>query len=348
MTRNLPPSSDLNNRPVLLITIDTEGDNLWARPKHITTENARYLPRFQQLCEKYGFKTVWLTNYEMAECPAYVEFGREILANRTGEIGMHLHAWNSPPIVPLTKDDTLQQPYLGEYPEKVMRDKIRFITDLLQDRFQCRMISHRAGRWGLDSTYARLLVESGYKIDCSVTPHISWENCLGASDKIGGPNFKGFPEMPYFIDINKINTPGNSDLFEIPVSIIETQYAALNNRVKSISRLLHCITHRLFPSVLQMIPRDKIRNLGQMHTILQNALQDGRSYVQLAMHSSELMPGASPFFPNVDSIERLYSRLEVLFAQAAGSFRGATLKEFREEYAPTPNETTITEELCKS
>jgi hypothetical protein len=33
-----------------IITIDTEGDNLWACPRHITTRNAAYLPRFQSLC----------------------------------------------------------------------------------------------------------------------------------------------------------------------------------------------------------------------------------------------------------------------------------------------------------
>ena len=33
-------------RPAFLITIDTEGDAIWSRPKHIQTRNAAYLPRF--------------------------------------------------------------------------------------------------------------------------------------------------------------------------------------------------------------------------------------------------------------------------------------------------------------
>ena len=33
-------------------TIDTEGDNLWSRPRTITTCNSRYLPRFQALCKR--------------------------------------------------------------------------------------------------------------------------------------------------------------------------------------------------------------------------------------------------------------------------------------------------------
>ena len=49
--------NDFNARPFFLITIDTEGDDLWSHPRNITTKNARYLPRFQKLCESYGFNT---------------------------------------------------------------------------------------------------------------------------------------------------------------------------------------------------------------------------------------------------------------------------------------------------
>lgn len=38
-------------KPAFLITIDTEGDNLWQNHDRITTENTRFLPRFQALCE---------------------------------------------------------------------------------------------------------------------------------------------------------------------------------------------------------------------------------------------------------------------------------------------------------
>ena len=59
-----------------IITMDTEGDNLWNwhEGDEITTHNTHYLLRFQQLCEKYGFKPVWLTNYEMIMDPDYVQF----------------------------------------------------------------------------------------------------------------------------------------------------------------------------------------------------------------------------------------------------------------------------------
>src|SRR5512145_3376432 len=130
--------------PAFLITVDTEGDDLWSQPGKITTKNARFLPRFQSLCEKYGFRPSWLVNYEMAECPEFVEFARDFLRRETGEVGMHLHGWNSPPIRPLTDDDYRHQPYLFEYPEPVMREKIHVMTDLLEERFERKMVVHRA------------------------------------------------------------------------------------------------------------------------------------------------------------------------------------------------------------
>ena len=69
-----------DQKPAFLITIDTEGDDLWSRPREITTRNAEFLPRFQQLCERYGFKPTWLVDYEMACCPVFGEFGRDVLA----------------------------------------------------------------------------------------------------------------------------------------------------------------------------------------------------------------------------------------------------------------------------
>ena len=87
--------------PAFLVTIDTEGDDLWGRPQLITTRNARHVQRFQRLCESFGLRPTWLTNYEMARCPHFLAFGRDVVRRGAGEIGMHLHAWNSPPLEPL-------------------------------------------------------------------------------------------------------------------------------------------------------------------------------------------------------------------------------------------------------
>src|SRR5881397_238372 len=193
--------------PRLVITIDTEGDNAWARPRVATTRNAEYVPRFQELCDQFGFKPTYLTNYEMAQCRLFQQFGRDVLARGAAEIGMHLHAWDSPPLVPLTTDDFRFQPYLIEYPDPVMKEKIKIVTRLLEDRFDQAMISHRAGRLGFDGRYAAMLLDEGYRVDCSVSPGLDWSGTPGDPNGNGGTDYTAFPDRPYFFNPSDISVP---------------------------------------------------------------------------------------------------------------------------------------------
>jgi hypothetical protein len=288
-----------NGKPSFLITIDTEGDDLWSIPTEVTTENARYLPRFQSLCERYKLKPTWLTNYEMAECPFFSELGHDVLQRGTGEIGMHLHAWDSPPLT----DGPRGQAYLIEYPQSAMRNKIGFMTSLLEDRFGRKMVSHRSGRWAFNSCYARLLVEHGYLVDCSVTPRVSWANVPGDPNGSGGTDYSLYPSHPYFMDLDRIDREGDSPLLEVPVSIVSES------------------------GRLQWLRPDG-RNLDSMCAILRRARAERWPCVEFAFHSSELMAGGSPTFQTEDSIERLYDDLEALFTAAADGFRADTLSEF--------------------
>jgi hypothetical protein len=65
-------------------------------------------------------------------------------------------------------------------------------------------------------------------------------------------------------------------------------------------------------------------------------------YLMLMFHSSELMPGGSPYYPDAASVERLYALLADLFsALSREGVAGATVTGFadgwraaREEPAP--------------
>lgn len=316
-----------DERPHFLITIDTEGDNLWANPKTITTRNAAYLPRFQALCERHGLRPTYLTNYEMARSPQFCELARDVLSRGAGEIGMHLHAWNNPPLEPITADDFAHNPYLTEYPEAAMRRKIDVLTDLLEETFGCKMLSHRGGRWAFDARYARMLVERGYRVDCSVTPCISWQRHRGHPDGLGGPDYSRFPDRAYFLDLDDIRRPGTSPLLEVPVTIVTL--GALARHVQRWLGGVEIVRRVLSRRWLHWL-RPNGRNLPAMLEILRLARADGRDYVEFALHSSELMAGGSPNFGSEAEIEKLYEDLEALFEAAAGEFEGATMGEYRE------------------
>ena len=311
-------------RPAFLITIDTEGDAIWSRPQRIQTRNAAFLPRFQSLCEQFAFKPTYLTNHEMVASAEFLEFGRDVLRRGTGEIGMHLHAWNSPPLHDLTGDDFHHQPFLVEYPAEVMERKIAHLTALLEDRFGVRMRSHRAGRWVTDARYFALLVKYGYTVDCSVTPGVSWRNTRGDPRAHGGTDYSAFPALAYYVDLAAPHRPGTSALLELPVSV-EVAFPLLDALARTPLRAiapfarLAARRHWLRPNGM---------NLPQLLRLVRRHVLSGAPYIEFVLHSSEFMPGGSPAFPTVDSIERLYAHLEQLFTAIAVHFRGATLSEY--------------------
>lgn len=327
------------DKPCFLITIDTEGDNAWARPNVATTQNAQYLERFQELCESHGLKPTYLTNYEMVKCPMFRGLAGWVLARDAGEIGMHLHAWNTPPLTPLTPDDHRYLPYLIEYPESVMREKIRTMTGELEDVFGVKMVSHRAGRWSFDERYARLLVEEGYRIDCSVTPLVSWKRTMGDPSQSGGTNYEAFPTDSYWIDLEDISRPGTSSLLEVPMTILPGERTDARSLSEALGRLprplraladpLRRVCDRVTAPVRWLRPNG--RNGLQLLEIVEEVLREGRSYAEFMLHSSEFMPGGSPTFKTEADIDRLFADLAVLFSAVRGRFRGATLAEFHEE-----------------
>ncbi len=312
-----------------IVTIDAEGDDLWANPREITTRNAEYLPRFQSLCERFGFKPVYLTNYEMAMSDDFVEFAHDVIARDAGEIGMHLHAWNSPPLDPLTDDDFRFHPYLTEYPEPVMKEKIRFLTRLLENRFDRKMTSHRAGRWAFDGRYAAMLLDEGYCVDCSVTPGVDWSINPGNPAGTGGTNYASFPNRPYFLDPSNIAFPTSGALLEVPMTVRPSSLCRMASWVYRVPVMCK-VAHRVEPRLSWLCPTPLLErhNLNAMLHVARAARTDEVEHLEFMLHSSELMPGGSPAFPDAAGIERLYEYIEMLFEDLSSWCCGMTLKEF--------------------
>lgn len=319
-------------KPGFIITIDTEGDNIWERSHAVTTRNVAYLPRFQLLCERFEFKPTWLTNYEMACDSGFVEFGQDLIQRGCGEIGMHLHAWNSPPQTTLSGDDMRHHPYLIEYPDAAMRDKVAFMTELLEERFGVKMLSHRAGRWAFDERYARLLVDFGYVADCSVTPGLTWQEHSGLPGGAGGTDYRQFPRVPYFLDLDDISRPGVSYLLEVPMTTRRSQLAERLPLAYS-TPVLRSVAYRVAPEARWLRPNG--RNLREMLHLVRQAGREKAAHLEFMLHSSEFMPGGSPTFRTENAIEKLYDDLVVLFAEIASGFHGETLSGFAARY-PRP------------
>lgn len=303
-----------------LISIDTEGDNLWAWKKgdEITTANAGYLERFQNVCNEYGFKPTYLTNYEMAMSDEFVKFAKRHADRGEAEIGMHLHAWNTPPEYNLgNPGPEAGAPYLIEYPYEIMDQKITTMTSLLENSFDMKIDTHRAGRWATDEKYFKLLRSHGYSFDCSVTPHVNWKNHHGESLGSGGSDYTNEPERPHELI---------EGLYEIPctVKVVHRFFRPYNCSLKGYAGAFY---HQLKGELLWLRPDG--HNLGKMLYLVDLVSKDSDSdYIMFMLHSSELMPSGSPTFRTDESIEHLYSDIARVFSAASRSFEGKTIGEY--------------------
>lgn len=316
----------MQNLKSFLITIDTEGDNLWGQGP-LTTKNAGYLDRFQTQCERFGFKPCYLTNHEMAVDPDYQSFARGVISRGTGEIGMHLHAWNSPPDHQQTDENGTDKAYLIEYPQEIMRAKIDYLTKHLEDTFGIKMLSHRAGRWAFNECYAELLLEYGYQVDCSVTPHVDWSRTLGRRNGAGGTDYRYYPDRAYFVDLSDISRPGNSGLLEIPMTTRPKHHPWVQGLKSGVDKL-----RGKNRAVSISWLRPKRNNAKEMIHLANKVLAEGANYVEFMLHSSEFMPGGSPTFPDSRSIEQLYQDLETLFQYLATRCHGETPAEYYQRF----------------
>ena len=302
-----------------IITIDTEGDDLWTYKctrdglKEIYTTNADHLERFQLLCEKYGFIPTYLVNYEMAKSDVFQNLAKEAIRTGQAEIGMHMHAWNSPPIDHLPFNPRGNHPYLGEYSKKLQWEKMKYLTHTLEDVFQVPITSFRNGRWYLDEFTLKCLHKLQFIADCTVTPGISWGGHIGNhlyGTDYSKDRFRGY----YQISCRNVHKTGKSGIYEVPPTILSK---------------LH-----ITPSSAEIeIRREWLRpngdNLKQMLWIVNKINHNSQiDYIEFMIHSSELSPKVNPTFKSEKSIELLYKDLEILFEEISKKYTGIGLSRY--------------------
>lgn len=282
-----------------IITVDTEGDNIWSYlPKRNQlllpkTQNAQCLQRFQQLCEKYQFYPTYFVDYEMTTSSELIRFGREVMKKNCGEIGMHMHAFSTPPFYELTDLRGRGLAFAGEYPLSVLFQKMDYMTKTLQDVFQIEILSHRGGRWYLDNRILKILDELGYLVDCTVTPGITWQSSRGQTERSRGSDYRSYKSKVYQVK--------ESNLWELPVTIIK-------------KKEFHFILKDKPPMIARNIwMRPSGENLKDMIWLVNKMDRSNVDYIEFMIHSSELMAGGSPTFKTSEDINQLYQQMDALF-----------------------------------
>lgn len=298
-----------------IITVDTEGDNLWKwKPgQEITTQNALFLPRFQTLCENYGFYPVYLTNFEMTKSRIYKSTIGQSARNGKCEIGMHLHAWNTPPIGKLERKYNGLS-YITEFPQEIVFEKHEFLKKEIENTLDISPLTYRSGRWATNDILFQVLGELVFIADCSITPEISWKNCPGTSVAEGN-DYRFASKKAYRI---------TEKIIEVPLTSRKIKCFYGKNIKSACKNLLVGIDANLRPATA---------SLDLMKKITKQVEKEKNDYLEFMLHSSELMPGGSPYFCDEESIERVYRDMEEYFKWIAErGYEGITLRDYAKSF----------------
>ena len=310
----------------ILMGIDTEADDQWSRAgrDHMTVANAARLPALQALCDEYGVRPTYLLTHEMATRPDSAPVLRALARTGRCEIGAHLHPWSSPPFRP---EDLAAHTYPHNLPAELLARQLRELTATIEEGIGVRPTTYRAGRNGFDGRTLPILEELGYTVDTSVDP-------LFNERRKGGMAFAGAPVTPYHPSYDDVRRPGASPVLEVPIT------AATDPPLpKAIERAYASLPAIPWRGALKRVGirpvwlRPSYTSRARMIAFASRLHAAGAPCFNIIFHSSELIPGGSPYTPDAASVERFLADLRALLAHLAGlGGAGRTYAEFARDW----------------
>ncbi|MGO8682998.1 MAG: hypothetical protein ACLQUT_00215 [Thermoleophilia bacterium] len=301
----------------IAVTIDVEADNQWDFGVPVTTQNVSFWAPFQDLCERHGVTPTYLVATEIVADDLARELLRSWWKRGVAEIGAHLHPWTTPPFADrpgLRFNDSVHM-FPSQLPDDLLCEKLSMLTAQIDAAVGVQPTSYRAGRFGFDLRAATFLAGAGYRVDSSVTPLTSWRKHPGLQG-VGGPDFSKHSSRPFLIDGLRPNS-----LVEIPVTVLPTYkplatwpwllHAYKSLPVRAVRKQL--LARWLRPQPIRLSP-DPRYTADDLAHVVSCASSYGLDTAVMMFHSSELMPGGSPFRPDARSVQELLQCLDRFFS----------------------------------
>lgn len=321
----LPPEE----RPVLIVVIDTEENFDWEAPYSSTStavHGMRQVETLQRLFERFGVKPIYMVDYAVASQPEGYEPLLGVVKDGRCELGAHLHPWVNPPII---EEICVRNSYPCNLPANLEREKLRILTATITANFGVRPEVYKAGRYGIGAATPQALIEQGYKVDLSVVPTRDY------SDQTG-PDFRGFDVTPFWMD-------DRQRLLELPFTT--SFIGALHGSGDSLFRVMNSHTGRSLhlPGAfarLGLMNRVNLTpegvTLKEGKALTRRLVASGVRVLTMAFHSTSLTPGSTPYVNSIAQRDAFYRWLEEYFEFFLGEVGGRlmTPMEFYEINRP--------------
>ncbi|MEW6114866.1 MAG: hypothetical protein AB1664_22215 [Thermodesulfobacteriota bacterium] len=289
----------------LVVTIDVEEEGLFSGAydaQNAPVENVPHLSRLDPIFREWGSKPTLLVTYRVAEHKPHQELLLSLRDKWRGEIGAHLHHWNTPPLESLP----YPQPVPSELmPTELLEAKTASLWEAL-GQMSVKPVSFRMGRFNLGPKMLSILEKSGFQVDSSICPMHRY---------YGGPDHLYAKTDPYFPDTADPCVSGNSSILEAPLTVLPL--------IPNLGRVLHRWAGQSkalakgvswFSMNLGSLPvQPAWTGLRRLKAAVRLHHDRGGKVLTMFFHSSELLPGASPVHRTQEDVDRFLNKLQSFF-----------------------------------
>ncbi|CAM2059694.1 conserved hypothetical protein [Desulfovibrionales bacterium] len=303
----------------VVLSIDTEEEGLFSGEYLRTPSGVRNvieLRRLEFLFKEFNIPLTLLVSYHVAKDPYCCEVLMRWKVELGAEIGAHMHPWNTPPFEDLAWPEPIPTDCL---PASLLRAKLESLLAVIEDNLGVQPCSFRMGRWDFGQQMRQLLPQYGISVDSSLVPY---RHIVGRAD-----NFL-MPWDPFWLEVGD----KKGRLYEVPLTVLPL-FAWMPRRLHALAqRLPGLYGERLLASFQAWgavgpqpvwYPQTSMRWAAWQH------IRRGGILFSMFLHSSELMPGASPNVPDEAAAIRLVGKIRSFIAWLANTYvvQGISLAE---------------------
>ena len=306
LTQTSPCFLDSNQRPLLIVVIDTEEEFDWGKgfsSRNTSVGSMRNIGRVQKIFDEFGICPVYVIDYPVASQPEGYEPLQKIFSENRCEIGAHLHPWVNPP---MEEEVSRYNSFPGNLPANLEFTKLRELGKMIHEHFGIHPEIYKAGRYGIGTHTQKTLEEQGYKVDLSLCPYMNYSN-------EGGPDFSNCSPVPFWFGKEK-------KLLELPLTI---GYAGVARKWGHSLHALassHMFSRMHFVGILarmQLVDKIWLSPEGFLSSehlkLVKDLYADGLRVFSFAFHSPSVEPGCTPYVRTQADLDKFLGRCSRFF-----------------------------------
>lgn len=307
-----------SERPILVVVIDTEEGFDWGMPhsrEQVDVSAMGDLYRVQDIFDRYQIVPCYVIDYPVASQQAGYEYLRRVHQDGRCVIGAHLHPWVSPPH---TEAVTRKNSFPGNLERSLEREKLSRLLDAIEESFDYRPITYKAGRYGIGPNSASILRELDLLIDLSPTPGFDYSS-------ENGPDYRDYVNSPFWFgpSQNQLCIPCTGGYAGFLGKYSRAGYEFASKPMFQPFRALGILARLGAVERIRLSPEGF--TLAEMVRISNFLIARGERILTLSFHSPSVTPGFTPYVENKRQLSIFLKTLQEYLEYFKSEHRGIFL-----------------------